>query len=188
MDEATKAGGDERERLSLSDALGSVLDEARMILPGTQTLFGFQLIVVFDSRFQDHLSLREQYLHLAAIGLVAITTGLLVTPAAYHRRVEPASVSRRFVALSTRLLRWSLVPLALAMSADLYLVTSLVVGQVVVSAGIALTLLAVLLGLWVVLPALAAADEARGEAQRIRETSPATAPATEREREGRGGV
>ena len=95
MDEATKAGGDERERLSLSDALGSVLDEARMILPGTQTLFGFQLIVVFDSRFQDHLSLREQYLHLAAIGLVAITTGCWSpqrrTTGGWSRRASPAA-------------------------------------------------------------------------------------------------
>jgi len=75
----------ERERLPLGDAIGSIFDEARMILPGTQTLFGFQPIVVFNSRSAS------KYLLLAAIGLVAVTTGLLVAPAADRRRVEPAA-------------------------------------------------------------------------------------------------
>lgn len=60
-----------------------------MILPGTQTLFGFQLIVVFNPCFQERLSPGEQYLHLLATMLVATATAMLIAPAAYHRRVEP---------------------------------------------------------------------------------------------------
>jgi len=37
-----------REVLSLKDAVQQLLDEARMVLPGIQTLLGFQLIACFN--------------------------------------------------------------------------------------------------------------------------------------------
>ena len=123
-----------------------------MILPGTQTLFGFQLIVVFNQRFQDRLSTAEQYLHLAAMALVAVSLALLIAPAAYHRRVERASVSRRFVVVSTRLLAWATIPLMLAVAADFYLVATLVTRRWLVSLTLALAVLAVFVELWLVLP------------------------------------
>ena len=119
----------DRQRQSLSESVGNILEEARMILPGTQTLFGFQLIVVFNSRFQEQLLPEEQYLHLIATMLVATATAMLMAPAAYHRRVEPEEASRQFVMLASKLLAWSLVPLMLAISADFYLVASLVTGN-----------------------------------------------------------
>lgn len=143
---------EDRERQSLSETVGNILEEARMILPGTQTLFGFQLIVVFNTRFQERLSGTEQYVHLAATMLVAVATAMLITPAAYHRRVEPEEASRRFVILSSRLLAWSLIPLMIAICADFYLVASLVTGNWNTSLLLALTLLGVFTGLWFVLP------------------------------------
>ena len=142
----------EREPQSLADSVSNILEEARMILPGTQTLFGFQLIVVFNQTFQDRLSAAEQYLHLVATALVALATALLLAPAAYHRRVEPEAVSRRFVLLSTRLLSWSMTPLALAVCADFYLVASVATRRGLLSAVLAVALLAVFVGLWIVLP------------------------------------
>ncbi len=142
----------EREQQSLSEAVGNILEEARMILPGTQTLFGFQLIVVFNTRFQERLSLVEQYVHLGATMLVAIATAMLIAPAAYHRRVEPEAASRRFVTLASRLLTWSLIPLMIAICADFYLVASLVTGRWLPSVLLALILFAVFIALWFVLP------------------------------------
>lgn len=142
----------DRERQSLSKSVGNILEEARMILPGTQTLFGFQLIVIFNTRFQERLSLVEQYVHLAATMLVAVATAMLIAPAAYHRRVEPEAASHRFVMLSSRLLAGSLIPLMIAVCADFYLVASLVTGQWLLSLLLALTLLGVFAGLWFVLP------------------------------------
>lgn len=142
----------DRERQSLSESVGNILEEARMILPGTQTLFGFQLIVVFNPRFQEWLSPREQYLHLGATMLVATATAMLMAPAAYHRRVEPEVASRQFVTLASKLLAWSLVPLMLAISADFYLVASLVTGDFLVSVALASFLLAVFVGFWYILP------------------------------------
>jgi hypothetical protein len=142
----------DRERQSLSESVKSILEEARMILPGTQTLFGFQLIVVFNSRFQERLSPGEQYLHLFATMLVATATAMLIAPAAYHRRVEPEEASRRFVELASKLLAWSLVPLMLAVSADFYLVASLVTGNWRQSLILASLILVVFIGFWYVLP------------------------------------
>ncbi len=142
----------DRERQSLSESVKSILEEARMILPGTQTLFGFQLIVVFNSRFQEQLSPGEQYLHLFATMLVATATAMLIAPAAYHRRIEPEEASRRFVVLASKLLAWSLVPLMLAVSADFYLVASLVTGNWQQSLILASLLLLVFIGFWYVLP------------------------------------
>ena len=89
---------------ALQETVSNILEEARMILPGTQTLFGFQLIVVFNARFHEELSPLEEHVHLGATMLTALATAMLIAPAAYHRIAEPESVSRRFVALASRLL------------------------------------------------------------------------------------
>jgi hypothetical protein len=88
--------------------------------------------------------------------LVALATAMLITPAAYHRIAEPESVSRAFVVLSSWLLSWSLVPLALAISSDFYLVASLVTANTAVSIVLTAAVLVVFCGLWFVLPARAA--------------------------------
>ena len=78
------------------------IEEARMVLPGIQALFGFQLIAVFNERFKQ-LPDDEQRLHFAAIILIAVAIAVIMTPAAYHRQVEPGVRQRairqaRFVA------------------------------------------------------------------------------------------
>lgn len=45
------------EKISLSEAVTHLLEECRMVLPGIQALFGFQLIVVFNPTFYEKLSL-----------------------------------------------------------------------------------------------------------------------------------
>jgi len=42
---------------TLDDEADRVISEARMVLPGMQALFGFQLIAVFSERFADALAL-----------------------------------------------------------------------------------------------------------------------------------
>src|ERR1700674_1041889 len=80
-----------------TDKIGrEAIEEARMVLPGIQALFGFQLIAVFNERFRQ-LPTPEQAMHFAAILLIALAIALIMTPAAYHRQVEPGSVSAFFV-------------------------------------------------------------------------------------------
>ena len=56
-----------KEQLSLDSVARLLLEECRMVLPGIQALFGFQLIAVFNEGFSDKLTPGEQKLHLAAI-------------------------------------------------------------------------------------------------------------------------
>ena len=51
---------EEREELSLSKAAEYLLEECRMVLPGIQALFGFQLVAVFNQSFGEKLSSGEQ--------------------------------------------------------------------------------------------------------------------------------
>ncbi len=145
-----KAAG-EREKLTLAQASEQLLEESRMVLPGMQALFGFQLIAVFNDTFFDKLGSTQQRLHLLAISLVVLAIAVIMTPAAYHRVTSPRAVSGHFIAASSRMLLLSMGPLALAVCIDLYVVAWLVVGQDV-AVVLASFLLAVFGYMWFVLP------------------------------------
>jgi hypothetical protein len=141
---------EEREELSLSDAAEHLLEECRMVLPGIQALFGFQLVAVFSNGF-DQLDGSERRLHLLAIALTAVAVAIIMTPAAYHRQRHPLQVSRTFLVVSTRLLLLSMPPLALAICLDFYLIASIIVGGSLAPV-LATALVAVFIVLWLVLP------------------------------------
>ena len=112
-------------RQSLGDQVDSIEQEARMVLPGIQTLFGFQLITVFNQNFKASLSEAEQIVHLTALLLVATSAVLVVAPAAYHRQAQH-QISKHFIELSSHFLAWAMAPLALGTCLDIYLVTRVV--------------------------------------------------------------
>src|SRR5690349_18783231 len=85
------------------------IEEARMVLPGIQALFGFQLVAVFNARFTQ-LSFHDQILHLSALVLVAIATALIMTPAAYHRQAELGTVTEYFVRMSSKIIAIAMIP------------------------------------------------------------------------------
>jgi len=137
--------------LSLAKAVSYLLEECRIVLPGIQVLFGFQLIVVFSQRFDTALTPHEQRLHLLATALVAVATALIMAPAAYHRQIGPQQISQSLVRVSTWLLLASMPPLAIAISLDFYLVARVVMGDGSV-AWMGGVLLAIFTALWLVLP------------------------------------
>jgi cytochrome bd-type quinol oxidase subunit 2 len=109
------------ERLKLAQAAQMLLDECRMVLPGIQALFGFQLVAVFNTRFAEELTSSEQRLHFVSILLVVVAIVCVMAPAAYHRQLGTHTVTERFLSIATRLLFWGLWPLVLALSFDIYL-------------------------------------------------------------------
>jgi Family of unknown function (DUF6328) len=141
----------ETEELPLSKAAEFLLEECRMVLPGIQALFGFQLIAVFNQGFGEKLSSGEQMLHLTAIGLIAIAVALVMAPAAYHRQAGARVVTEHFVQISTRLLLWSMLPLALGICIDFYLIARIIVGTSAV-AFLAAVLLGIFVLIWFALP------------------------------------
>lgn len=76
---------EQSEELSLSKAAQYLLEECRMVLPGIQALFGFQLVAVFSQGFSEKLTRPEQVVHFVAITLIAIAVAIIMTPAALHR-------------------------------------------------------------------------------------------------------
>jgi hypothetical protein len=151
MDTGQDAPPRERQELQLFQAAEMLLEECRMVLPGIQGLFGFQLIAVFSEQFHDLLSRGEQELHLLAIALVGVSIAMVMAPAAIHRQLNPCEVTREFVQLGTRLVLWSLLPLALALCLDFYLVSRVITGSTAVVA-FALGLGLVFVLLWWALP------------------------------------
>jgi hypothetical protein len=144
----------------LSEAVSHLLEECRMVLPGIQALFGFQLVAVFNQRFEK-ISSFDQYLHLAATFVVAISAGLVMTPAAFHREVEPSAVSQKLVTLSTRLLLISMGLLSVGIALDFFVIAALVVETPIAAAAIASGLFVSVTFLWFVFPFLASGRGSR---------------------------
>ena len=111
----------EQENESLKDEMRNVIEEARMILPGVQALFGFQTMAVFNNRFEE-LANPSRFAYLAALGLLTLAMGLLMTPAAYNRLAERGKVSRYMINLSSTLITTGMIPLMLALAIDVYVV------------------------------------------------------------------
>jgi Family of unknown function (DUF6328) len=141
-------------RESLEEEATHATDEARMVLPGVQAILGFQLIAVFNQRFQD-LSEGRQVLHLAAFLSLALAMTLIMAPAAYHRQAERGCVTRRFVDFASLLLTLSLVPLTVGVVIDTYLLVWLIVGRELPGIAVASATLVVLVVFWFVVPQLA---------------------------------
>jgi small neutral amino acid transporter SnatA (MarC family) len=156
---------EEVHRESLEEEATHATDEARMVLPGVQAILGFQLIAVFNQRFQD-LSEGRQTLHLAAFLCLAVAMALIMALAAYHRQAERGCVTRRFVDLASRLLSLVLVALTLGIVIDTYLLVWLVVGMELPSLFVAGGLLLVLVSLWFVVPQRARQTRERGSPDR----------------------
>src|SRR3954453_7144417 len=95
---------EEHEEVKLSQAATYLIEECRMVLPGVQAIFGFQLIAVFNQRFPDDLPEPVQYLHFVSLTLVALAAALVMTPAALHRITGVQHVTRNFLEISSRFL------------------------------------------------------------------------------------
>jgi hypothetical protein len=149
-----RKSGAQSEDVSLERSAQNLLDECRMVLPGIQALFGFQLVAVFSQNFSGALSAGEQRLHLVAIGLIAVAIALIMTPAAYHRQTGPREVTSAFIDLSSRLLLLSMLPLAAGVCLDFYLIAAVILGRGAGVGVLAAALFLVFAGLWFGLPHL----------------------------------
>jgi hypothetical protein len=146
------AGTGKIEQLSLDSAAKHVLEECRMVIPGIQALFGFQLIAVFNQGFDEKLSNVGQNVHLVAMTLTALAMAVVMSPAALHRLAEPKQVSERFLWLASNLILAGMVPLAVAIGLDSYVVASIVLGRELPAVVVGVVLMVVFAWLWLLLP------------------------------------
>ena len=118
-----------------------------MVLPGAQALLGFQFAVTLTKSF-DALPPALRLTHIAALGLIAASVVLLVTPAAYHRIVEHGEATEHFHRLASRFVLAAMVPLTLGLAADLLVVVYRAVESYPAALAAAAATLATFSGLW----------------------------------------
>ena len=152
---------DRREVAPLHARIEQMLTEARVILPGAQALLGFQLVIVLGSVFET-LPAASRLLHGAALAAVALSVILLVTPAALHRIVWAGEDSEELLRLGGRLTLAALVPLALGMAGDAYVVFARIGGSALAGAVAGVAAAVGLLGFWLAWPLAARRRRAGG--------------------------
>jgi DMSO reductase anchor subunit len=131
----------------LSGEVKEVLLEARMVLPGAQALLGFQFINVWLEGFNS-ISQPMKLAHFASLCSVAVSTILLMMPAAYHRIAEAGEDTRQFVTFAGRMLLVAMVFLAVGICGDFLVVAVKLQFSLAASVAMSSVLLAVFLGLW----------------------------------------
>jgi hypothetical protein len=131
----------------LTDKIKHALTECRVVLPGAQALLGFQFVTTLMEAFEK-LPSSSKYVHLASLALVALSTILLMTPAAYHRIVERGEETKHFHRFASRILVAAMVPLALGVSGDLFVVVRKITESTTSAAASAVVSLLFFYGLW----------------------------------------
>jgi hypothetical protein len=152
---------DQRQPTPLHVKIDQMLTEARVILPGAQALFGFQLAIVLTRGFEQ-LPGASRTVHAVSLGLVALAVILLIAPATYHRIVFAGEDSPDMHRVGIVLVTAATAPLALGLTGDLYVVIAKIAGVTAGLVGAAVALL-VLAGLWYAFPIAAAAWRNRRE-------------------------
>ena len=112
----------------LKDKIEQALTEMRVVLPGAQALLGFQFATMLVEGFEK-LPVSSRYVHLSSLALIALSVVLLMTPAAYHRIVERGEQTEHFHAFTSRMMIAAMIPLALGMCGDLFVVVRKITGS-----------------------------------------------------------
>lgn len=141
--------------------LVELLNELRLATPAVQLVFGFLLIVPFNSRF-DQLSDLGRGLYVSSLILTAVATILLVGASVQHRILFRRQFERRMLATANRISLVGLTCLGVGMVCALLFVTEFVLGRgpaLAIGCGVAL----LLVGVWYVLPVVRARGPAPPE-------------------------
>jgi hypothetical protein len=136
-----------------------ILQELRVTQTGTQILTGFLLTLAFQPRFAD-LDAFQVDVYLVLVVLAALTTALALAPVSLHRSLFREGAKEQIVSFTDRILKATLVGVALVLSGTVLLIFDVVLGRTaaLVAGGSAL---AVIVGFWVVLPLFARPDRRR---------------------------
>ncbi|HWE94784.1 MAG TPA: DUF6328 family protein [Tepidisphaeraceae bacterium] len=157
---------EEGTKVELKDKIDLALIEARMVLPGVQAMLGFQFIAMLTESF-ERLPDVFKYVHVASLGMSAVTTILLIAPAAFHRTVEHGEATDRQHDVTTRFLLAAMFTLPPAITGDLLVVFWKVTSSLPLALSMSGVMLVLFYAVWF-LPGLTI---------RARERSPAHSPA-----------
>lgn len=142
------------EKTPLHTKIEQMLTEARVILPGAQALFGFQLAIIATRSF-DKLPEFSKAMHAIGLGFIALAVILLMAPAAYHRIVYAGEDAPDFHRIGSVMVTAATVPLALGISADVFVVITKIAGPVL-GTGVSALALAGFIAMWHIYPVIRA--------------------------------
>jgi len=150
-------GRNETEEERLDRKWNDLLQELRVMQTGAQLTAGFLLTLPFQQTFTD-LDDFARRLYLALVVLAALTTALVLSPVAIHRRLSGEHVKERLVTAAHRLVYGVLTCLTLLVSGMVLLIFDVVVDRTyaAVAAG---SIFVVMVLLLVVLPLALVRDE-----------------------------
>jgi peptidoglycan biosynthesis protein MviN/MurJ (putative lipid II flippase) len=134
----------------IDDEMRNLIEEARVILPGLQALFGFQTIAVFNDRF-DELAAYAKVCHLLGLAMVIISVAMTMTPATYYR-ARNGNATPVMARISSLMIRGAMAPLAVGLSLDMFTVIDVATGILPISIGAGAATFVLLAYLWFILP------------------------------------
>jgi SNF family Na+-dependent transporter len=145
-----KSGRNETEEERLDRKWADLLQELRVMQTGAQLTAGFLLTLPFTTKFPSLDSFQET-LFLILVVVAALTTAVVITPVAVHRRITGQHVKGKLVATAHKLVAVGLSLLAMLVTGIVVLIFDVVVDRttaLIVGAVVA----AILAGLLVALP------------------------------------
>ena len=143
-EEPATAGQDgSRPDVDLSD----LLSELRILLPGSQTLVAFLIILPFNNRFTE-IQDGEKWVYVVTFVCAVVSLACFTAPAVHHRLQRPLRDREEFKNKSTRWIVAGLVALSIALTLATQLVLSTVIFGTVAAWFAAGGILVLLLAIW----------------------------------------
>jgi predicted membrane-bound spermidine synthase len=132
------------------DDLTDILSEIRLLIPGTQILVAFLIVLPFNSGF-TRVSSIDKTVYVVMFVCAMTSLLLFIAPAAQHRLMRPLRDRAAFKRSVNRQVIIGLVPLSLAITLATFFVISNVVSNLV--AGILAGLVGLVIALlWWIIP------------------------------------
>lgn len=130
----------------------SLLQELRVTQTGTQIIGGFLLAVAFQPRFTE-LDSFQVTVYLILVCATALTTALGLGPVSLHRMLFRHHAMAKIVKIGSRLVRATLVGVAVVMIGTVLLIFDVVMGRAAgfIAGG---TVLLITVLIWLILPRL----------------------------------
>ena len=138
---------EEEGEMKLEDKIVQVLTEARVVLPGAQALFGFQLAITLMESY-ERLPGSSKDMHLFSTCAIACVIIFLMAPPAYHRIVDRGEDTERFHQFASWMVLAAMVVLPVGFAGDLWVVVRKQTGSLAAANLSAAATLAAFYGVW----------------------------------------
>jgi hypothetical protein len=115
--------------MDLQKKLKLALNDNRLLILGTQVLFGFQFNGIFQELFVE-LPYPSRVLEACGLTLLMASIAFLIAPSMHHRIVEGGRDSARVLKLATDFAGFALLPLTFALAFDMFVTVAWTLGLV----------------------------------------------------------